>query len=191
MRKGSSVLLFLILAASAFAGGKKKEPAEPPTLAPFQQDEQGVVYYEVIHEVSAASSADLFTKAEGWIIDSFKKDQVENRVADSNRGWLKFVTRVVTPKGWHGLDTSGDGFLRFQIQLAFKDGRVRFRATDYHFLVAPTWSGDGKMRVAVTDEELFLKNSKKLAKARVELAAQLAVLSDSLGVALAAPTMNW
>lgn len=182
MRKVFALVSLFAFAAVAATPGRAAEDAQ----LPFQQDEAGRVFFETIHEVPGVSGGDLFTKAESWISKQFKKEEVDQQVADSNRGWLTFRTLTVTPKGWHGLDTSGDGFLRFEIQLAFKDGRTKFRAADFHFLVAETWSGDGKMRVDVTDEKLFLADNKKRQKARTDLAATLTALSDSLGRALTA-----
>ncbi len=182
MRKVLGLVSLFALAAAA--GTPARAAGEAPL--PFQQDEAGRVFFETIHEVAGVAGGDLFTRAESWISKHFKEEDVDQRVADSNRGWLTFRTLTVTPKGWHGLDTSGDGYLRYEIQLAFKDGRTRFRAADFHFLLAETWSGDGEMRVDVTDKELFLTDNKKRQKARTELAAQLASLSESLGRALTA-----
>jgi hypothetical protein len=183
MKRAAQLGLLLVIAASAVLAKEKKE--EPVSILPFLQDDAGMVYFETEHEVAGATGDELFTRAEQWVTASFAEHQIEKRVADSKRAWIKFVTPIPTPQGWHGVDGSGDGFLRFEIQLAFKDARAKFRATDFHFLVNHRFGGDGKMRVDVADDELFAKSGKKPEKAREELVATLTALSDSLGKALA------
>ncbi len=174
-----ATLLVPGIAAGVVAG-------QAASIQPFQQDEGGAVYFETVHELPQAAADDLFTKAERWVTETFAPHEIVDRVADSKRAWITFHTLIVTPKGWRGFDASGDGYARFEIQLAFKDGRAKFRATDFHFLIDRRFGGDGKMRVDAGDDTLFLKSGKKQATARAELSEILAGLSDSLGEALAA-----
>ena len=172
-----SCLALLILSIGAVC-------AEPSSLDPFMQDDEGAVYYETIVESPDVTADDLFTMSEDWIDDRFHSDTVEGLQTDSNRDWIRFVTYVETPKGWKGMDSSGDGYLRMQIELAFKEGRTRLRIRDFHFLISDRWGGNGKMRVDVSDKELFLKKGKKQKRGKEELAQQMVEISDSLGKTL-------
>jgi len=179
------VLSMLMLAGPAGAG--KKDVEEGPILPPFQENDEGAVFYEAIHEVPGAKAPQLFTQAEKWVGESLDPEVVKDQLADSERGRLTFRTLTRTPDGWRGFTASGDGFIRFEIQLAVKDERVRFRVTDFHFRVADTWGGDGEQRFDGDRYRLWVKEAKKLDKARSELAATLASLSESLSKELAAP----
>ena len=165
------VLFAVVLAAgSVLAGGKKDE--EVP-IVPFLYDKAGAVYYEKTLDVAGAKRDDLFTSTEAWIADSFSESEIENHEVDSSRNWLTFDTFVRTPKGWRGIDEAGDGYLRFEVVVKFKDEKVKIHMADFHFRLADAWRTNPDDRMKITDREIFTKGGKKPEAAKLLLQEEL------------------
>jgi hypothetical protein len=168
-----SIVVLLAVASgggSVLGGGKKGEEAP---IVPFLYDKAGAVYYEETLDVEGAKRDELFTSTEKWIADNFSKSEIENHEVDSSRDWLTFNTFVRTPKGWRGIDEAGDGYLRFEVVVKFKDEKVKIRIADFHFRLADAWRTNPDDRMKITDREMFTKGGKKPQAAKVLLQEEL------------------
>ena len=171
-------LLAVAAGAALVVGGGKK--GEEVSILPFLYDKTGTIYYEKTVDIGGAKSDDLFTSTEKWIAESFGKTEIENRDADSNRSWLTFDTYIRTPKGWRGMDEAGDGYLRFEIEVKFKDEKAKIRIADFHFRLADAWRNNPDDRMKITDQEMFARNGKKQQLAKELLQEELEAILASL-----------
>lgn len=76
---------------------------------------------------------ELFIQAKSWIFKTFNNSETVIQLEDKNAGQIlgKGVFNYTAPKWWGGGTEGSSGYIRFSIQLYFKDGKYKYVFTDF------------------------------------------------------------
>lgn len=122
---------------------------------------------EAVVEVdSTTSKSELFIRANNWFFKTFNNSEAVIQLKDKSGGQLagKAVFKYTAPQWWGGGTVGSSGYVRFTIQLYFKDGRYKYIFTDF----SHEPSSDKSFGI-ITDSPTPPMKSHKGSKKRAEL----------------------